>query len=383
MAIQVYCVSCRNSYELETKRCTKCGKALDRSKKYRVTVSVKGQRKTTILPNLTLARETEAALKADMLRGELDIQNPKAAPTLDDVWEKYLPWAKEHKKTWKDDDYHYGKHLKPRFGKKRLDSISPIDVERMKSELKKGLNKNGKPYAAATIKHMIVLLNHLFNLAMKWGMYQGPNPVKSVEMPKVYNQITEYLSDEELSRLLAVLEAWPCIESANFVRLALYTGIRRGEVFKLEWRDVDFDRALLTLRDPKGGPTQIIPLSEEALTLLKSIEHTDSPFLFPGKDGGLRTDFKGPWLKIRKAAGLPERFRFQGLRHNFASTLISNGVDLAVVGKLLTHKQAQTTMRYAHLRPDVVRQAALQSGKLLTSKSSGEHHPQEKSVTKL
>jgi hypothetical protein len=105
MGIQVYCVSCRTSNELEAKQCKNCGKAFDRSKKYRVTVSVKGQRKTTILPNLTLARETEAAVKADMLRGELDLNKPKAAPTLDDLWEKYLPWAKEHKKTWKDDFY--------------------------------------------------------------------------------------------------------------------------------------------------------------------------------------------------------------------------------------------------------------------------------------
>jgi len=92
----------------------------------------------------------------------------------------------------------------------------------------------------------------------------------------------------------------------------------------------------------------------------------DNVYVFPGDNGQQRTDFKGPWRRIRKAAGLPESFRFHGLRHNFASYLISNGVDLSVVGALLTHKNAATTQRYAHLRPDAVKQAAMKSGNLLT-----------------
>ena len=92
-------------------------------------------------------------------------RNVRLIHTLGELWARYLPWAKEHKKTWDDDMFNYQKHLEPRFGKKRLDAIAPIDIERMKLELKKGLNKNGKPYAAATIKHQLVLLNRLFNLA--------------------------------------------------------------------------------------------------------------------------------------------------------------------------------------------------------------------------
>ena len=73
-------------------------------------------------------------------------------------------------------------------------------------------------------------------------------------------------------------------------------------------------------------------------------------------------------MKIRKAAGLPENFRFHGIRHHFASSLISNGVDLAVVGTLLTHKQAQTTMRYAHLQPGALKSAATKAGELMQPK---------------
>ncbi|WP_449244636.1 tyrosine-type recombinase/integrase [Desulfobacca acetoxidans] len=63
-----------------------------------------------------------------------------------------------------------------------------------------------------------------------------------------------------------------------------------------------------------------------------------SSYVFPGKDGKQRTNFNGPWSIIRKAAGLPENFRFHGLRHHFASTLVSAGYDFLFVQKLLTHE---------------------------------------------
>lgn len=370
MAIQIYCLTCRGSYKLDTKECPKCKVPFGRTKKFRVCVSVKKKRVSRFYDNLTLAREAETAIKADILRGDLDInQKIKQAPTLGEVWAKYLPWAKEHKKTWDDDMLNYRKHLEPRFGKKRMDAIAPIDVERMKLDLKKSVNKNGKPYSKATIKHQIVLLKRLYSLAKRWGLYEGVNPMDRVEVPKLDNHRTEYMRDEEVSRLLQTLETWPCRVSAVFVKFTLLTGMRRGELFKLTWDDIDFERGMVTLREPKGGKTQTIPVSPMALEVLKSLE-VNSPYVFPGKEGQQRTDFKGPWLRIRKAAGLPDNFRFHGLRHHFASTLVSAGYDLLVVQKLLTHKDSRTTQRYAHLSPGALKEAAVNSGNLLTPQMS-------------
>jgi integrase len=124
---------------------------------------------------------------------------------------------------------------------------------------------------------------------------------------------------------------------------------------------------MVKLIDPKGNRTTSIPVSPHALDVLAELNR-DSVYVFPGDDGKQRTDFKGPWLRIRKAAGLPPGFRFHGLRHHFASTLVSNGVDLSIVGALLTHKDISTTQRYARLRPDVVKKAAIQAGELLQPK---------------
>jgi len=371
MAIHIYCTGCYTSNGLEAKACSSCGQPFGRDKKYRVCVSIKGKRVTRVVDNLTIARETEAAIKGDMVRGEYEINRGiKEAPTLGELWAKYLPWAKEHKKTWKCDLYNYQTHLEPRFGKKALDAISSLDVERLKLEMKKGVSKQGRAFSQATIKHQVVLLNRLYNLARRWGIYNGENPVDRVEKPRLDNLRTEFLSDEEADRLLKTLAEWPCRESAAFVKFTLYTGLRRSELFKLTWNDVDFNRGMITLREPKGGKTMTLPISTQALEVLKGLEPA-SPYVFPGKNGEQRTDFKGPWRRIRKAAGLPENFRFHGLRHHFASTLVSSGIDLGVIQALLCHKDSRTTQRYSHLQPGALREAALKSGDLLTPKEAG------------
>lgn len=122
MAIQLYCQECKTYVPVTAKKCPKCNAVFSRdNKKFRVDVSLKGKRVTRFVDNLTIAREVESAIKGDLVRNEFDIQThraPEKPVTLGDVWEKYLPWAKEHKKSWRDDEYYYGKHLEARFGAK-------------------------------------------------------------------------------------------------------------------------------------------------------------------------------------------------------------------------------------------------------------------------
>jgi hypothetical protein len=153
---------CKTSNRLGAERCSNCGALFIRDKKYRVCVSVKGKRVTRVVDNLTIARETEAAIKGDMVRGEYEInRNMKRIPTLGELWAKYLLWAHEHKKTWRNDRYNYDTHLAPLFGKKRPDAISGLDVERLKLEMRKGTSKQGKPFSTATVKHQMVLLKRI------------------------------------------------------------------------------------------------------------------------------------------------------------------------------------------------------------------------------
>ena len=142
--------------------------------------------------------------------------------------------------------------------------------------------------------------------------------------------------------------------------LALYTGMRKSELFRLTWADIDFDRGFIHIRNTKGGKDQIIPLNETARTILKSHPKEKSEFIFPGKGGGQRVNIYRQTSKIKAAAGLPKDFRpLHGLRHTYASILASSGqVDMYTLQKLLTHKSPQMTQRYAHLRDETLKRAS-------------------------
>jgi len=365
MAINIRCQDCKSDLKTGTKKCPKCGAIVSRNKKYRVIVRVNGIRVTRSVDNLELAKDVEARFKTDIARGELRIKKAKAV-TIDELWAKYLPWIKANKKTWRDDEYNFNRHLRPAFGPRRLDAISPFLIESFIVKMKKGESRRGTPYALATIKHQLVLLTRLYSVAEKWGIYSGDNPCRKVKKPRLNNQVTEFLNDDELGRLLDALRNWPNRMSAGFVLFCLHTGLRRGELFRLTWGDISFNQCTVTLRSPKGKIDQTLPLSGKAIEVLKTLPREfDTPWVFYGKGGGKRTDFKGPWLKIKKAAGLPDGFRLHGLRHHFASSLVSAGVDLYTVQKLLCHKDSSMTQRYAHLSDKALRDAVNLSDTLL------------------
>ena len=99
-----------------------------------------------------------------------------------------------------------------------------------------------------------------------------------------------------------------------------------------------------------------MPLSEQAVTLLERFPR-EGEYVFSGRTGAHLTDLKGPWAKVCAIAGLTG-VRIHDLRHSFASHLVSSGVSLPIVGKLLGHTQPQTTARYAHLADNPLREAA-------------------------
>jgi integrase len=385
--IYSYCDNCSTGSSLDAKVCSKCGTPFGKSRKYRVVVWDKGKRHTKVVANLARAREKDVLFKADIIRGEDNVkEKPKEAPRLSQVWAAYLKWAQipGNKKTWITDKFNYEKHLEPRFGKKRLDAITAMEVNRLKLEMTKGKTKEGKPYlskqgklfSAATIKHQIVLLHRLYEFAKGPDFkYQGSSPFdhKQVKMPHLDNQITTFLTEEQSAALWDTLEKWPNRPQAAFVFVALLTGVRRGTLFTLKWADIDFERNLVTLiisHRRKGTEKVTKQIAPEAMEVLNSLPRT-SDYVFPGKDGGQRENFRGPWLRIRKAAGLPDHIRFHDLRHNFGSHHAMHGTAPQVIQQLMNHRDARTTQKYCHLAPTIVNAAAALSGKLLNPKANG------------
>ena len=150
------------------------------------------------------------------------------------------------------------------------------------------------------------------------------------------------------------------------MRTALYSGMRRGEMFKLQWKDIDFEKGFIHLRDPKGKISQKIPLNQPTREVFEALPR-NSNYVFPGRGGKKRTDITKAVNEIKTAAKLPKDFRpLHGLRHVYASMLASSGqVDMYTLQKLMTHKTPQMTQRYAHLRDDALRKASDLAGDII------------------
>ena len=139
--------------------------------------------------------------------------------------------------------------------------------------------------------------------------------------------------------------------------------MRKGALLALRGLDADsIDRSIITLRgeSAKKGKTDYIPMTAAARSVLESIVNKTSDYVFPGKNGGMRSDYRRIARRVKEKAGLPKNFRpLHGLRHNYASRLASSGeVELYILQKLLTHSSPQMTQRYAHLRDETLMKAA-------------------------
>ena len=257
-----------------------------------------------------------------------------------------------------------------------IKEITTADIDGIRKKLENTpspFKKNGQVVmlAPASIVHVLSLIRRLINFAIKRGYAQRSDNLY-FEMPRVDNQKTEVLTDDQLERFIAALDEEPNQDATALIRLALVTGMRKGALLGLKWEDCDFERDIITLKgtSAKKGKTDYIPMTPAAKNILLAISERTSDYVFPGKNGQKRTDFRRIANRVKKKAGLPDDFRpLHGLRHNFASRLASSGdVELYTLQKLLTHSSPQMTQRYAHLRDETLMSAAKIADAMLENK---------------
>jgi integrase len=305
------------------------------------------------------ARHGEAVKTAKELAREQQLRDR----TLDEIATAYF--KSDHGKNLKGrktDINRYENHLKPVLGKRRISTLAPLDVERVKANMK------GK--AAATIANALELLRRLINFGAKFSLC---NTLEfNIQLPKKNNEIVEYLEPDQADRLVKTLDLWRSTDVVRMLKLAMVTGLRRSEIFKLENQDLDFTQGLIKIRDPKGKKTVTIPMNRPAKKILQAqVEWRDLKFLkslyiFPGRRGGRRVDCSAV-DRIKAKANLPKKFRiFHGLRHHFAVTLANSGeFTLDMIGELLTHKSAAMTRRYSQFLPSTMKEASEKAAALV------------------
>ena len=256
----------------------------------------------------------------------------------------YLPHIRLRKRSWRVDERIARQHLSPTFGARELADIQRHEVE----DWLHGLASSG--LAPATCNRILAVFKTICSLAVMRGLLPtGQSPCAGVSPFKIHAQRERYLSRDEAQRLMRALEKSDRPE-AFAIRLLLLTGARKSEVLKARWEHVRLDLRLLVVPLSKSGKPRHIPLSDEAIAVIRSIPRQQGlPWLFPGHAPGKPlSDLYLFWNRLRRELGLAD-VRIHDLRHTFASFLVNAGHSLYEVQKLLGHGDPRTTMRYAHL----------------------------------
>ncbi|HUT49160.1 MAG TPA: tyrosine-type recombinase/integrase [Alphaproteobacteria bacterium] len=271
-----------------------------------------------------------------------------------------------------------GSHIKPLLGSKRLNTLSRGDIERFQRDVadgKSARNIKTGPHGRSVVRggkgaarQSLALLSAILSFAVSRGLRED-NPALGVKRYK-QRSMERFLVPAELARLG---EALRNAERANIsptavaaIRLLSLTGCRKSEILTLKWDHVDFERGCLRLPESKTG-AKVIPLGPPAVDLLSKLSRLEgNPYVLPGANGRHFVGLQKVWEKIRKSALLAD-VRLHDLRHSFAGVAVAGGDSLYLVGKVLGHRQARTTERYAHLSDDPVRAVAQRAAEEIAS----------------
>jgi integrase len=331
----------------KAKRCIKCGADLSKISgkvwgiDYRDGLGKRCREK--IGPNKKAAknalRDKESAVAEDRhIR-----KNPDAKTTFKELADWYLQLAKVREKVSYDRDKRSIDHLLPFFGHHLLKEITPALVEEYLHRRLREPSYRGHLTKPATVNRELACLNFIFTNAVRNGK-AGHNPVQGVKRPPENNERDRVLIREEYDRLIA--ECPPHIEPV--VKLAYLTGMRRGEILRLTWDQVDLREGFINLPPgAKNKPGRPVPLEPELVEMFKTMPRglPGVPvFTRNGKPITGSTIREGFELACRRA-GI-ENFTFHDLRHTYITEKDRNGYSQTVIMAATGHKTMKMFRRY-------------------------------------
>ena len=308
---------------------------------------------------VTAAREEAKALKRAVDSGGDPVGEDRALRDAPSVSEMCRRFAEEHlpkKRPATAADYKgIIREIEAELGNKKVAGVEFADVDRLHRRISKRA-----PYRA---NRVLAVVCKMFNLAILWK-WRLDNPTRGIER-NPEDKRERKLTPDELARLLSALDAYPDRQSADVLRLALFTGCRVGEAITSTWDmfDPTFTRWSKPATNTKQKKDHVVPLNAPARQLLLA-RHRDGIHVFPGANR--RTVWRH-WREICSAAKI-DGLRIHDLRHCYATTLASSGVSLVQIGKLLGHTKADTTLRYAHVLEDALTRATNTAGAILSGK---------------
>lgn len=324
----------------------------------------KGERLITIgdFPTITLfkARRLASTKKEEVYQGHdpLTERRHKAShrAPFSEVALRYLAEYSEgrKKKSVRSDRVRIQNRLIPQFEKKPISDITTAELNAFFISI--GVDH---PIEANRI---LGLFAHIHKMAKIWGLVdkREPNPTEGIKR-YTERKRERVLSDQETARLLATADAYvennEDIENVDprigsLIRLFLLTAARKNELLELKWSDIDFESGSIRFEDTKAKRDHVLrpgPAALEILAKLKKLEEKGNNYVFPGKKPGTcRKDFRRPWRKIIKDAGI-EGLTVHDLRRSVGTWLAREGAGQYVIQKVLNQTEAKAALHYIHL----------------------------------
>jgi integrase len=292
--------------------------------------------------NRTLAKQHEAIIKTDLMKGMVKHKPTAGFMTFADWAEAYLG-LEEVKRlaSFKDRDQTVRLQLVPFFGRKRLSEVTPGDVEAYRAARRR---RDGSLATMGTVNNDHIMLKHMYSVAERRGLVQS-NPAKRVPLPDPHNERDRVLTAEEWGQLY---QAAPT-HLQPILLVAYRLGPRLSEIMRLTWDRVDLSRGFIKLRsvDTKTKDPRLVPLTPDvhaALANLAKVRRLDTNrvFLYEGKPiESVKTAFH---TAVRNAE--IEDLRFHDLRHCAATNLRRAGVDTVTAMRIVGHKSEKMHKRY-------------------------------------
>lgn len=331
---------------------------IKRGERFYFNFSVKGRRVRDVIERAT--NDQEAAI--EVARRKLAIiegragEPDKSLPFQEFVETIYLKWSKHNKRSHYLDEK-YAKIFCQYFKGQTLRQITPLAIEEFKQERREQTTIRRAQRSAGSVNRELGVLSSIFSRAVKYG-FLDTNPCQAVELYKNYNFRERVLTAAEEERMLAAMTGH--LEKLHpIVVLAINTGMRRNEMLKLRWSDVNFEASEIFVRpeNSKSKKGRMLPLNDNIFPLLRKLQEnaSDKHLVFSGK-GYSSTSVTNSFSRFCDQLGLAD-VTLHTLRHTFSTRLKDQNVNPFVIRDLMGHSSLRITEGYTHKTPGTHREA--------------------------
>lgn len=321
---------------------------------YRVRIRMKGgQYFDRSFRSKTLAKKWKRDMESAIEHDRYEFTNPATKHTLADLINLYIERVLPGKPRNAKNVLRHLTWWKGELGHLLLVHLRPSLIAEKRDELLAEFVRGERLRSPTTVVRYLSSLSHVFTKAVKEWEWMRENPVFKIEKPRQAQGRKRVLTEEEQQRLLQACQESGSKDLFLIVALALGTGMRKGEIMGLRWRNIQLGEStgIILLERTKNGRSRSVLITGLLLALLRQRykqQKADS-LVFPSPNHSNQPiDIRSAWEKALQKARI-KGFVFHGLRHQAASEAATIENNPLVIGELLGHQTLQMTRHYVHL----------------------------------